>query len=79
MQEIQKQYSVYQALKQQLEGKIKPVPIYMPFGRWFDKRFNLTNKKVLDIGSLINSRIYIKHLADNKKITKKRLSCFRHR
>lgn len=64
-QEIQKKYWDYLDTKRETEKKVKVKKIWIPLGRWFNKTFDLKNKKVLDIGSLIESVLYKKFLRDN--------------
>lgn len=70
MDKIQTQYLNYQTLKQKYEGKIKVRPILQPLERWFDKKFNLKDKKVLDIGCLIESNLYNNFISQNSGTSK---------
>lgn len=65
MDKIQAQYSDYQMIKQKYEGKVRPRPIVQPLDRWFDRKFDLKDKQVLDIGCLVESKIYHKFVAQN--------------
>jgi hypothetical protein len=69
--DMQKRYSEYILQKRWLAKKIKVKKLWWPpYGTWFNKTFTFTNKKVLDVGCLIESEIYKKFVRDNQPGTK---------
>lgn len=63
--EFQSDYWEYLKSKRETYRNVRVKKIFMPYDRWFDSRFSLRGKEVLDIGCLIESNLYRKHIRDN--------------
>ena len=63
---MQKRYSEYLLQKRRLAKKIKAKKLWWPpYGVWFNRTFEFTGKKVLDLGCMLESEIYKKFLREN--------------
>jgi len=60
----------YQILKLRKLRKIEVKKIWLPYGRWYCKKYNLRGKVVLDFGSNIESDFFKKFKSDNKNTRK---------
>ena len=55
----------YHKIKARRE-EVKPQPIWVSWGRFYDRLFNLQGKLVLDFGSDVEAPLYEKFLRDNE-------------
>lgn len=56
----------YQSLVLKNSKVIKATPIWLPFGMWYKRRYDLKDKVVLDFGSSIASNFFKKYVNDNR-------------
>lgn len=60
------QVKYYQSLTLKKKKTIKALKIFLPYGRWYNRKYKFRGKTVLDFGSSIKSDFFKKFVQDNK-------------